>query len=54
MSAGTIVDSTGTYGVAYAIAAGLCLLAAGLTFATKPPAPRQMPIELPQRSDRAA
>ena len=54
MSAGTIVDSTGTYGVAYAIAAGLCLLAAGLTFATKPPAPRQMPIELPQRADRAA
>lgn len=40
MTAGTIVDSTGSYGVAYAIAAGLCLLAGGLTFATRPPAPR--------------
>ena len=39
MTAGTIVDSTGSYGVAYAIAAGLCVLAAGLTFVTKPPAP---------------
>jgi len=39
MTAGSIVDSTGSYGVAYAIAAGLCVLAAGLTFATKPPTP---------------
>lgn len=39
MTAGTIVDSTGTYGIAYGVAAGLCLLAAGLTFVTKPPAP---------------
>jgi OFA family oxalate/formate antiporter-like MFS transporter len=39
MTAGTIVDSTGSYGVAYAIAAGLCVLAAGLTLVTKPPAP---------------
>ncbi len=40
MTAGSIVDSTGTYGFAYAIAAALCVVAAGLTFATKPPAPR--------------
>ncbi|MEI7813938.1 MAG: OFA family MFS transporter [Coriobacteriia bacterium] len=39
MTAGSIVDSAGSYGVAYAIAAGLCVLAAGLTFATKPPTP---------------
>lgn len=38
MTAGSIVDSTGSYAIAYAVAAGLCLLAAGLTFATKPPA----------------
>lgn len=40
MTAGTIVDSTQSYALAYAVAAGLCLIAAGLTFATKPPAPR--------------
>ena len=39
MTAGSIVDSTGSYGIAYAVAAGLCILAAGLTFATKPPTP---------------
>jgi len=39
MTAGTIVDSTQSYAIAYAVAAGLCLVAAGLTFATKPPAP---------------
>ena len=39
MTAGLIVDATGTYTTAYAIAAGLCVLAAVLTFATKPPAP---------------
>jgi OFA family oxalate/formate antiporter-like MFS transporter len=39
MVAGSIVDSAGSYGLAYAIAAGLCVLAAGLTFLTKPPAP---------------
>lgn len=38
MTAGTIVDSTGSYAIAYGVAAALCLLAAGLTFATKPPA----------------
>jgi len=37
MTAGSIVDSTGSYAVAYAIAAALCVLAAALTFATKPP-----------------
>jgi len=54
MTAGTIVDSTGTYGVAYAIAAVLCLLAASLTFATKPPAPRAEPVQLQRAHDRAA
>jgi MFS transporter, OFA family, oxalate/formate antiporter len=44
MTAGTIVDRTGTYGVAYAIAAALCVVAAGLTFATRPPAPRAVKI----------
>jgi OFA family oxalate/formate antiporter-like MFS transporter len=39
MTAGTIVDSTGGYGIAYAVAALLCVAAAGLTFATKPPKP---------------
>jgi OFA family oxalate/formate antiporter-like MFS transporter len=37
MTAGSIVDSTHSYAIAYAVAAGLCLIAAGLTFATKPP-----------------
>jgi len=54
MTAGTIVDSTGSYGLAYAIAAGLCLFAASLTFATKPPAPRVVPVELPIGAERAA
>ncbi|NTU71408.1 MAG: OFA family MFS transporter [Coriobacteriia bacterium] len=39
MTAGSIVDSTHSYAIAYAIAAGLCLVAAALTFATKPPSP---------------
>lgn len=39
MTAGSIVDSTGSYAIAYGVAAGLCLVAAGLTFATKPPTP---------------
>jgi OFA family oxalate/formate antiporter-like MFS transporter len=42
MTAGTIVDSAGTYGAAYAVAAVLCLVAAALTFATKAPAPRRV------------
>jgi OFA family oxalate/formate antiporter-like MFS transporter len=37
MTAGTIVDATGSYALAYAVAAGLCLLATGLTFLTKTP-----------------
>lgn len=45
ITAGTIVDSTGSYAWAYAIAAGLCIFAGGLTFGTKPPAPRAMPVE---------
>ncbi|MFU8890121.1 MAG: OFA family MFS transporter [Anaerosomatales bacterium] len=40
MSAGTIVDSTGSYAAAYGVAAGLCILAAGLSFITRPPAPK--------------
>lgn len=44
MTAGTIVDSTGAYGVAYAIAAALCVLAATLTFFTRPPSPSAMPL----------
>jgi MFS transporter, OFA family, oxalate/formate antiporter len=40
MSAGTIVDSTGSYATAYAVAAVLCMLAAGLSLITKPPAPK--------------
>jgi MFS transporter, OFA family, oxalate/formate antiporter len=40
MSAGTIVDSTGSYAVAYAVAAVLCMFAAGLSLITKPPAPK--------------
>jgi OFA family oxalate/formate antiporter-like MFS transporter len=39
MTAGSIVDSTGGYAIAYAAAAILCLIAAGLTFVTKPPGP---------------
>ncbi len=40
MTAGTIVDTTGSYAIAYGVAAILCLVASGLTFVTKPPAPR--------------
>ncbi len=54
MTAGTIVDSTGSYGVAYAIAAVLCIVAATLTFVTKPPSPRVQPVELPRDVERAA
>ena len=42
MTAGSIVDSTGTYAAAYAVAAVLCVFAASLTFFTKPPAPRMV------------
>jgi OFA family oxalate/formate antiporter-like MFS transporter len=54
MVAGTIVDSTGAYAIAYAIAAALCLAAAGLTFATKPPAPRIGIAQLGQAQEKAA
>ena len=39
MTAGTIMDNTGAYTVAYVAAAVLCPLAAGLTFVTKAPEP---------------
>jgi len=54
MTAGTIVDSTGSYGFAYAIAAILCIAAAGLTFATKPPAPRVKAVPAALDSEQAA
>jgi OFA family oxalate/formate antiporter-like MFS transporter len=54
MTAGSIVDSTGTYSIAYAAAAILCLAAAGLTFGTRPPAPRGQVFELPDTRDMAA
>ena len=54
LTAGTIVDSTGSYALSYAIAAGLCIVAALLSFATKPPAPRVQSIPMPSRADRAA
>lgn len=54
MTAGTIVDRTATYGVAYAIAAALCIVAAGLTFATRPPTPLAEPVRLPLRAEDAA
>lgn len=51
MTAGSILDTTGSYGIAYAVAAGLCVLSAGLTFATRPPTPRRvevLPVEVRQ------
>lgn len=50
MTAGTIVDSTGSYAMAYAVAAGLCLLAAGLSFTTKSPEPIAAPVALRAKS----
>lgn len=46
MAAGLIVDSTGSYAAAYATAAVLCLIAAGLSLITKPPtsAPQETPV----------
>jgi OFA family oxalate/formate antiporter-like MFS transporter len=54
LTAGSIVDRTGSYGVAYAIAAGLCLAAAALTFGTKPPAPRVMPVSIERDGTKQA
>jgi OFA family oxalate/formate antiporter-like MFS transporter len=54
MTAGTIVDQTGTYAVAYGIAATLCIVAAGLTFATRPPTPLAEPVQLPLSARDAA
>ncbi len=42
--AGRIADSTGNYGMAYSIAAGLMILAAVLTFFTKAPARKTVPV----------
>ncbi|MBF4509249.1 MAG: OFA family MFS transporter [Aeromicrobium sp.] len=42
MTAGSIVDSTGSYALAYTAAAVLCLVAAGLTFVTRPPTPGEV------------
>lgn len=50
MTAGTIVDSTGSYAVAYAVAAGLCLLAAGATFITKAPDPIAAPVAIDHKT----
>ncbi|MBN2821702.1 MAG: OFA family MFS transporter [Coriobacteriia bacterium] len=44
MVAGSIVDSTGSYTAAYAVAALLCLLAATGTFLTKAPEPIAEPV----------
>jgi OFA family oxalate/formate antiporter-like MFS transporter len=54
MTAGTIVDSTGSYAVAYGAAAVLCLLAAGATFITKAPEPITAPVALTPRKSKAA
>lgn len=54
MTAGTIVDSTGSYGVAYAIAAALCIAAGALSFVTKPPSPRVQPVTMPKQVEQAA
>ncbi|PKQ16376.1 MAG: oxalate:formate antiporter [Actinobacteria bacterium HGW-Actinobacteria-7] len=54
LTAGSIVDRTGSYGVAYAIAAGLCLAAAALTFATNPPAPRALPVSIERDGTKQA
>ncbi|PKQ38366.1 MAG: oxalate:formate antiporter [Actinobacteria bacterium HGW-Actinobacteria-1] len=52
MTAGTIVDSTGSYAVAYGVAAVLCLLAAATTFVTKAPEPIAAPVTLKTKSRR--
>lgn len=54
MTAGTIVDRTGAYGIAYGVAAGLCLLAAGLALGTKPPAPKARPVTMHEQHSKAA
>ena len=54
MTAGTIVDSTGSYAVAYGVAAVLCLLAAGTTFITKAPEPLAASVQFKARKNKAA
>ncbi|MDO9557898.1 MAG: OFA family MFS transporter [Coriobacteriia bacterium] len=53
MTAGMIVDSTGSYSMAYIIAATLSILAAMMTFATKAPGSISTPIEVDTRSRMA-
>lgn len=53
LTAGTIVDSTGSYTAAYAVAAVLCLFAAGLTFATRSPDPIAAPVSLRLRGGKS-
>ncbi|MDO8879452.1 MAG: OFA family MFS transporter [Coriobacteriia bacterium] len=52
MTAGSILDSTGSYALAYGVAATLCLAAAGLTFVTKPPTPGEVIGSGAQRAER--
>jgi OFA family oxalate/formate antiporter-like MFS transporter len=54
MAAGTIVDRTGTYGLAYAAAALLCLGATALTFATKPPSAGSKMLGVSEEGAKAA
>lgn len=54
MTAGSIVDSTGGYGAAYAVAAALCVVAAGLTFVAKAPEPESRAVRMPERLEDAA
>jgi OFA family oxalate/formate antiporter-like MFS transporter len=48
--AGRIADSTGSYSMAYTIAAGLMILAAVLTFFTKAPAKKIVPVAAEART----
>jgi OFA family oxalate/formate antiporter-like MFS transporter len=52
--AGSILDTTGGYAVAYAVAAALCVVAAGLTFVVKAPGPGAQTVRMPKRLEDAA
>ncbi|MDP2300015.1 MAG: MFS transporter, partial [Actinomycetota bacterium] len=52
MTAGSILDSTGSYALAYGVAATLCLAAAGLTLVTRPPTPGEIIGSGAQRAQR--
>ncbi len=49
MVAGKIVDATGSYSTAYIVAAVLCILAAAVTFITKPPKTIQLDKHIVQK-----